>query len=293
MSNCIHICIPVFNRVSYTLKCIESIKNQTYANYRIIICDDGSTDGTYDILTGQFPEITVLKGTGNLWWAGATNMCVKKALSIAEEGDFIYTLNNDTELVADSLTTLIEFESKFPDSIIGSVNLFYNDHFKIEPSAFKRTNKYFFKLLPVRIHNLGDPLPTDIDFLEVDAFAGKGVLIPVEVFKKIGLYNSELLPQYHGDTEFTVRAKDSGFRLFYYYKSKVLSHQYLTGTGTMNKNYFEFLRSFKNIKSAIHYKSVLNLSKLIYGKKYKRYLYWQLIKINLGFFKRFFKSSYQ
>jgi GT2 family glycosyltransferase len=146
--------------------------------------------------------------------------------------------------------------------------------------------------MPVRIHNLGDTLPTDIEYIEVDAFAGKGVLLPFEVFRTVGLYNSALLPHYHADTEFTLRARKSGYRLLYSYKSRVLSHQNLTGTGTMNKSLIEFIRSFSNIKSAIHYKSLLNFSKLVYGRKYRPYLCWQIIRIVLGYFKRFFKKSY-
>jgi len=46
----IYICIPVHNRIEYTLKCIESIEKQNYKDYKIIICDDNSTDRTSKIL---------------------------------------------------------------------------------------------------------------------------------------------------------------------------------------------------------------------------------------------------
>jgi GT2 family glycosyltransferase len=289
----IFICIPVYNRIFYTLKCIESIKRQAYPNFQVIVCDDGSNDGTSQVLAEKHPEVIVLKGTGNLWWTGGTNMCVEEALKIGQPGDYIYTLNNDTEILSDTLINLLELENRFPGSVIGSVNVFYEDPDKIEPSAFVRSNKVFFKKLPKRIHNLGAPILKNIEFIEVDAFAGKGVLFPIKVFKKVGIYNAELLPHYHADSEFTLRVRDAGFKLLYSYTSKVLSHQYLTGTGTMNRNFFEFIRSFKNIKSAIHYESVRNFSKLAYGKGYRPYLYLQLIKIVAGFFKRFIKSYYQ
>ena len=293
MSPFIYICIPVFNRIDYTLRCIDSIYKQSYTNYKIVICDDGSTDGTYNIISNKYPDITLLSGTGNLWWAGATNMCIEKVLNIGKDEDYIFTLNNDTELVENTLTSLIELGELFPGSIIGSVNVFYDDHSKIEPSAFKRTNKFFFKNAAVKINNFGDSYSLEKEYTEVDAFAGKGVLIPVSTFKKLGLYNSSLLPHYHADNEFTLRARNSGFRLFYCYKSKVLSHQNLTGTGVMNKNLIEFVRSFSNIKSAIHYRSLLNFSKLVYGRNYRSYLYWHLMHIVLGYFKRFFIRHYK
>lgn len=287
MISCIYICIPVFNRINYTLKCIESIKKQTYSNYKIIVCDDASTDDTFNIISNQYPEVIIIKGTGNLWWAGATNMCIEKAITIGSNGDYIFTLNNDTELDNNCLSSLIELSALYPSAIIGSANVFYDDHNKIESSAFKRSNKYLFKKLHTRIHNSGDPLPQNIDYFEVDAFAGKGVLFPLETFFNIGLFNSTLLPHYHADTEFTLRARKFGYRLLYCYKSKVLSHQYLTGTGTMNKNFIEFIRSFNNLKSANHFNSLLNFSRIVYGRKYLIYLFWKLLKIVLGYFKRF------
>lgn len=292
-SSCIYICIPVYNRLQYTLKCIESIHRQVYPNYKIIVCDDASTDGTFETLSEKHPEIILVRGNGNLWWAGATNMCVKKALELAQPNDYIYTLNNDTEILSDTLTVLLRLEQEFPCSVIGSVNAFFEEPDKIEPSAFKRINKLFFKRQPLRIHILGDEIPKGVPFLEVDAFAGKGVLFPVEVFRKVGTYNSELLPHYHADTELTLRARNAGFKLIYSYESKVLSHQYLTGTGTMSKSFREFLRSFGNIKSAIHYQSVRNFAKLAYGRGYRPYLYLQLTKICLGYLKRFVRGYYK
>jgi len=60
----------------------------------------------------------------------------------------------------------------------------------------------------------------------------------------------------------------------------------------MNKSFREFLRSFSNIKSAIHYRSVVNFSKLVYGRNYRIYLLWQLTRIFLGYFKRFLRKEY-
>lgn len=292
MDTCVYICIPVYNRLEYTLKCIESIRNQTFQSFRIVICDDGSTDGTFEIISEKFPEVIIVKGTGSLWWAGATNMAVSEAIRTGKASDFVYTLNNDTELLADTLENAVSLASANPGSIIGSVNVFFEDPSKIEPSAFKRTNRLLFRKMPVRIHTLGDPVPQGKEFIDVDAFAGKGVLIPFAAFEKAGLYNSEMLPHYHADTEFTLRAQQYGFRLLYSYRSKVLSHQYLTGSGTMNKSLKEFIRSFKNIKSAIHYQSVVNFSKLAYGNSYRPYLFWQLARIVLGYIRRFFRKSY-
>ena len=45
----VSIIVPVYNCEKYLKKCIESIINQTYKDWELILIDDGSTDSSYDI----------------------------------------------------------------------------------------------------------------------------------------------------------------------------------------------------------------------------------------------------
>jgi GT2 family glycosyltransferase len=73
----IFIVIPVHNRRDFTRECLLSLRKQTYKNFKVIIVDDGSMDGTGDMIEKDFPEVIPLKGDGELWWTGATNMGVE------------------------------------------------------------------------------------------------------------------------------------------------------------------------------------------------------------------------
>jgi len=73
----IWICIPVFNRKDLTLKCLASLQKQTYINFKIVICDHGSTDGTTEAIHEQYPNVIVINADSSLWWTGAINLCVK------------------------------------------------------------------------------------------------------------------------------------------------------------------------------------------------------------------------
>jgi GT2 family glycosyltransferase len=294
MKSEVYICIPVFNRLSYTIKCIESIKKQVYQNYQIIICDDASTDGTYDYIHLNYPEIVLLKGNGNLWWTGGTNKCVEYALSISNENDFVFTLNNDTELDDQALDILVNFSIKNKRCIVSCVNLFFNNSHKIEPSAFAKKNSFPFSLYHDFINRWGDELSQKkIDYEEADSLSGKGVLIPVEVFQKVGFYNFEKLPHYHADTEFIRRAKEIGqVKVFINYKAKVLSHQELSGIGQVNTepNIREFINSFFTIKSANHLKTLWNRAQIIYKPFWRTYFSFNVLMIIMGFIKRYFSN---
>lgn len=44
------VCLPTYNGATYLNSCLESLRTQTYRDFELIICDDGSTDGTLEIL---------------------------------------------------------------------------------------------------------------------------------------------------------------------------------------------------------------------------------------------------
>jgi GT2 family glycosyltransferase len=286
----IYVCIPVYNRINLTLACINSLNKQTYKNIRIIICDDGSTDSTSNYISENYPKITLIKGTGLLWWAGAINECVKEAMNIATENDFIFTLNNDTELLNNTLEILVKEAHAHPNSIWAAVNVFYSDKNTIEPSAFirKKRNGKFRKL-----HELYEVLNDKKGFVEVDLLSGKGVLIPVNTFTDVGLFNAKKLPHYHADIEFIHRAKKSGYKVYYSYDSRLLSHQELSGSGTWTSkpSIRKFLLSFFQISSAHYLPALFNYSRLIYEHWFLYRFVENLFFITGGFIKRYVKTN--
>ena len=104
----IHVIIPVFNRLNYTIKCLYSLKNQkNYGDLKIIIVDDGSTDGTSQYLENNFPEITVLDGSGFLFWGGAVSLGVEYVIKNSNPKDWVLLVNNEC-LSRDAIENLIE-----------------------------------------------------------------------------------------------------------------------------------------------------------------------------------------
>jgi GT2 family glycosyltransferase len=287
----VYICIPIFNRINFTINCLKSICSQSYKNFQIIICDDGSTDGSSEIISNLYPEVIIIPGTGNLWWTGATNLSVKKALEIGDKSDFILTLNNDTEIENNTIEELVSFSIAHRRVIVGAINLFFNNRNLIEPSAFKAKGKGFLPLFHFRIHNWGDDIRKySATFSEVNSLSGKGVLFPIEVFNTVGLYDEKALPHYHADSVFTRKANDYGFKIFLNYKAKVYSHQSLSGIGTITSNpkILEFIKSFFVLKSPNHFITLYNRAKIIYKDHYLIYLIFNLIAIIGGFAKRWF-----
>jgi GT2 family glycosyltransferase len=291
----IYICIPVFNRLKYTILCVESILRLNDDNLKIIICDDASQDGTYAYITQNYPMVVVLKGDGNLWWTGGTNLCVKYVLSICKADDYIFTLNNDTEVTPTLFSNLRATAKKFPNAIIGGLSLFISDKRSIEITAFKAKKTFPFSKYHKPIFDWGTPNTViQSDFMEVDSLSGKGVLIPVKVFDTVGLYNAEKLPHYHADTEFTRRAKDAGVFLVVDFQAVIYSHQELSGIGQVNgtPNLMEFVRSFNTLRSSNDLRTMANRARIIYGKKWRIYMFFNFLKICFDFSKRYLRAIF-
>src|SRR5437667_353730 len=85
-----------WNGLSDTLGCLESLQHLHYAAHRIVVVDNGSTDGSAEALrrTRSQPPIEIIEAGRNLGYAGGNNLGIRYALD--HGADFILVLNNDT-----------------------------------------------------------------------------------------------------------------------------------------------------------------------------------------------------
>jgi len=217
----IYVVIPVHNRKELTRDCLASLQKQDSDNHVTIVVDDGSTDGTSEMIRDTFPEVVLLHGHGNLWWIGSINKGIRYALSKCTSDDYILVLNDDLTVRTDYLSNLIKAANKRPSSIIGSV-----ETTKETPNIIKsggvRVNWKTAKWR--RLHegcSLDDFPPGYI--LEVSKLTGRGTLFPSKVFREVGLYDEEHFKQC-GDPELPSRANFKfGFQLFVSYDAVVIS----------------------------------------------------------------------
>ena len=255
----IFIIIPVFNRKEFTRNCLYSLSKQTYKDYKIIIVDDGSTDGTFQMIENEFPEVHMIKGDGNLWWAGATNEGVEYVFKICkcDHSDYILTLNNDLEVSENYLETLVSNARKNNRSILGSVSVDIMNHDLMNFCGItwnEFVGKYYLK---AKDYNFSySELISKKEFIDSDMLPGRGTLIPVPVFTEIGLYDSQNFPQYAADEDFALRARKKGWNLLIPTTAFVKSHINETGADTENVRFsLKYLKHlFFSIKSPLNLK---------------------------------------
>lgn len=97
--------IPVYNVEQYLRDCLNSVVAQTYPDYEVICVNDGSTDGSMDILEEyqkKHPQITIITQQ-NKGLSAARNAGIKVA-----KGDYLFFLDSDDWIEPTTLETLAE-----------------------------------------------------------------------------------------------------------------------------------------------------------------------------------------
>ena len=194
--------IPVRNRKEITKRCLEYLDDQEYPALHIIIVDDGSTDGTGEYLAQCMrPNLTVLKGDGNLWWGGAMHRGMKFVSGLANDRDYILMLNDDVRIEKNYVSILVNESMKNVGSVVGSVN-------RDESTGYINDCGYRIDYWGMRIlllHGIAGEI--------VDAISGRGVLLPYAAVRSVGIIRSKTFPHYLADLDYTYRIRESGWNL--------------------------------------------------------------------------------
>lgn len=240
--------IPIHNGREETLAFLESMERGTYSNLEIIVVDDGSTDGSAEAIADRFPQVMIVKADGTLWWSGATNLGVQRALALGAE--FILTINNDNVVTSEFLEPLIETALANPRSLVTSKMFDYDDRTFI--CSFG--GKIDWLLGEIRDYtNRRDRCDFD-KTMDCNWLHGSSTLIPAAAFRELGLFDSDNCPQYHGDAEFSLRAKMSGYRLLVEPRSVVYHHSRISaGTSSLNADNISSL--VRDIRSPFYFKA--------------------------------------
>ncbi|MBA3031360.1 MAG: glycosyltransferase family 2 protein [Desulfobacteraceae bacterium] len=194
--------IPVHNRIAITRQCIEYLAKQDYPAIQIIVVDDGSTDGTGEYLTQcELPNLTVLKGDGNLWWGGAMHMGIKLVADLAQDTDYLLMLNDDVRIETNFTSSLVNASAALGGAVVGAQQ---RDEATREPIGYGyRIDFWGMRFIPLDSN----------DDTMVDALPGRGVLFPYRAVASVGNLNKNLFPHYLADLEYTSRVREKGWQL--------------------------------------------------------------------------------
>lgn len=199
MTDSTYIIIPVHNRKAITLSLLEILnRSQFLDDYHIVIIDDGSTDGTSEAIAQSYPQVTILKGDGNLWWTGAIVKGMKFAID--RGADFLVWLNDDTIPLPDTLPKLIDSCKKNP-RMVASAQCYGDSSCELPTYGAQQKRG-----LSVRLKSTSPGV-----IQTCDALSGNLVCFSSQLVKTIGYPNASRAPHCQADIIYTYQAKKAGY----------------------------------------------------------------------------------
>lgn len=182
-----------YNRKAFTLKSLDKILSIS-ADCEIFLVDDGSKDGTFDAIKQNFPQVSLIYGSGDLYWNRGMHLAWLEASKF--DYDFYLWLNDDVFLYEDAINELLFCSSQWDNKAIVSGLVESKDCNQILYGGSDRNGliKPNGKMNPIQNLN------------------GNVVLVPKNVFKLLG----NLDPYYHhdlGDVDYGLRAKKVGIEV--------------------------------------------------------------------------------
>jgi GT2 family glycosyltransferase len=266
--------MPVFNRLGFTLRCIDDLRGQTYRLLSVIVVDGGSTDGTVEALKRDHPDIIVLGGSGELWWTGAMKLGIGHVLSMSRnEEDMILMINNDTMIPPDYVETLVQVSLEEKAAVAGVILDSHDPGRVLDAGEMIDWSTYSF---PVRTE------VSDLDgfFDGVDVLPGRGSLVPIHMVRAVGNVDAKMFPHYIGDYEFFCRVRRHGFRIGVTSRTHLLAHIKETGIvpGKERVSLFDFLEEKFARKSMANVVDHWRFANLCAPTQFRSRIKWILLK---------------
>jgi len=201
--------IANWNGGEENLECLASLRAQGLAEHEIVFVDNGSVDGSAELVLARHPGIVVLRNRTNLGFGEASNQGAAAAL--ARGAGSILFVNNDVVLSAGTLARLLRALDEAPAvGIVGPRVLYKTDPARVWCAGGMLTWRQNLSTL------LGHREPDSGRWRAnrpVDYVAGCALLVRRAVLERIGLFDASYFA-YMEDVDLCVRAKRAGFEVW-------------------------------------------------------------------------------
>ena len=195
-----------WNQAEDTCECLASLRHLDYPDCHTIVVDNGSVDGSPDVIAEQFPEVTLIRNETNLGFVGGNNVGIEAAL---ESGaDYVFILNNDTIVDPHIMTELVEVaESDSQIAVVGPQIFYYDEPEKLW--FLGADLEWPFAKTKFWRQNEENPYPERL-VLDTDYAAGAGMLIRASAIRLLGAFDPYFFI-YWDDVELCVRFAQAGY----------------------------------------------------------------------------------
>jgi GT2 family glycosyltransferase len=225
-----------------TLKCLRSLEQLDHP-CRIIVVDNGSSDGSADYITCHFPQAELVALPSNIGFAAACNRAITHALKDTT-CEYVFLFNNDAVIHPHAISELLRAAKVHPQAGILGPKMYYSDRPNTLWYAGARRR---WGVLAAADTGRGQIDLGQFDTLrQVDYVFGTAMLIHRSVFERIGLFDEGFF-LYLEDLDFCLRAQAAGFSLLFVPQAQIW-HQ-----GSASTSHNPAMRKYHTVKSTSYF----------------------------------------
>jgi N-acetylglucosaminyl-diphospho-decaprenol L-rhamnosyltransferase len=200
-------------------ECFTAVKNSNdHLNKEIIYVDNGSTDGSVEMVIEKFPDTVIIESPTNLGFIRANNLGYPKA-----KGKYILMLNSDAFVGQESLQESYDFMEQHPECGVMGCRLVDREGI-MQPSARYFPTPWKFFLTKTGWINNKIPFLKGIDdmkrdhsrIFECDWVPGCYLLSRKKIIDELDFFLREDFFMYYDDADICLRIKRKGWKVFYY-----------------------------------------------------------------------------
>ena len=241
-------------------ECLDSVYALRYPVREIVVVDNGSVDGSVEMVLRDDPSVTVIKNDRNMGLPIAKNQGMLQA--VQNGADYLYALDNDLTIAPDAVDQAMRVMESDPKiAMVGSL-IFNQDRPNVIFSAGHIINWSQNLVKTLGANEIFDGQFKDA--WDVDYVGGGALLVRSAYVKKNGYFDESLIGYGYDDTEYGYRAKKLGYRVVCCANSHVW-HRAHSGIGrySFKKKYMEtrnavrFMKKHANVMNWCKYLSYL------------------------------------
>lgn len=208
-----------WNRSEYTISCVESLLKSKVPPDSIIVVDNGSIDGSPELIEKRYPSIELIRNNCNLGFAAGSNQGIRRAID--DGADFVWVLNNDTLVDPECLYELLEASRRFPTGACFSGKIYL-----VNPNNviwYAGGYRHKLHLAPVHWGEGKTENGKQEETRVVSFLSGCCMLFPRWALDSLGFFIEDYFT-YSEDNEWCWRATSAGAQLFYVPRAKLWHH---------------------------------------------------------------------
>ncbi len=231
-----------YDQPEVTAAMLRSLSLLNYKNWEVIVVDNASPQHSSIGLKKDFPFIKHISSPANLGFAGGNNIGLHYA-----KGDYIFFLNNDTEVTPDLVSVLVSYLQTHPECGIACPKIKYYH----TPDTIQYAGAVGLHPLTSRSYDIGYMQKDKGQFNDIrktDLPNGAAMMIPNSLIKKVGQM-SEMFFLYYEELDWASRFKKEGYSVDYVGTTEVFHKESLaTGKNSPFKTFYLYRNRFLYIR---------------------------------------------